>query len=466
MPPKVNTELVEAREGLATLQEKLNQAAQEFEAGDNKWSAVQVWGAGSEEEKRATMREKQAEANALGEKIDRIIGDQQMMELARRNNARLEANDNPGQAATDRLAGVAQNLTLGANFVNALRQANLMADGGNAIPQTHGQVRLPGALNALFRTQAGAPPPTPRLPGVIIPTAEDVLTIRDLMPIVPTTIYSQEFLRESVFEGDAGVVTEPATASEPEVPGATGIGALAGAQETARTAARGYAPELRIELTEVTTEMDDIMAFLPVTERQLRAVPEIEDFITMRGDRKMAEAVDEHLINGNEPNNIGFLRYATGNAHNQFQNEDKVTATNAPNNLMTMLRGIRLLREKNGVVTAMLMPPALWEHTLSQAIDSGRYPLGNPTDMPGDRFWGIRAVLSSRFPTGQEATVLMGDFAGEAAIAMMDDIFSETSSGYLDYFRRALLAIRFRATLGLRIYTPQLFITLTGLDLT
>ena len=465
MPPKINQELVDAREALATIQSELKTASEQYDAGSQSWSGVTVWGDGSDDEKRQTMKEKYEKSNELGETIDRIIGDQQMFELVKSNNARLEANPNPGQAATEqRLAGAGQSLTLGKNFINALKQANLLQNenGRLVVPSRHEAVLLPGALNALFRTAAGAEPAVPREPGVFIPTAEDELVIRDLMPIRPASVYGTEFLRESVFGGTATVVDEPTNANQPEVAGGTAITDLSSAQATARTAAAGYAPELQIELVKVKSEVSDIAAFLPVTERQLRDPAEIESYIETRGDRKMAEAVDVHLINGNETDNLGFMRYGTGSNHDQLQTYGKTVVANVPDNLAAMLRGIRMLREKGGVVTAMLVSPGVWEQTLLTAIQDGRYPLGAPTEMPGNRFWGIRAVISSRMPVATSA--LLGDFAGECAIRMMDDIFSETSNSHADYFQRFQLAIRFRATLGLQVWTPQRFLVITALD--
>lgn len=460
MPNKVNQELIDAREGLTEIQRLAADASKEYAEADGDWGKVNAFGPGTTDEKRAKMRDLNAKADELGVVIDRITAEQQEVAKMKATAARLESVRGVAETVS-RITG--PNM-LGTGYLNALRAANLLGPEGEGVPNIHTGIPVSGALNALFRTGAGAPPPEDRQRGVLVPTAEMELTIRDLIPVQPVMYdYAETFLRESTFGGTATVVEEPTSATPPEVPGATTIGALSGAQETARTPARGYAPELEIALVEVTTEMDDILAFLPVTDRQLRSIEGIASYVNMRGDRKMAESVDTHLINGNETNNLGFLRYATGTAHDNIQTTAAVSNNaNVPDNLETMLRGMRLLREKGGMATAMLVTPAVWERTTVESANTGRYPLGSPMDMPGYRWWGVNVVLSDRIPTA--TTALIGDFAGEAAIRMMDDIMMESSNGYLDYFRRGIQAIRFRVTLGLQVFTPQRFVSLTGLD--
>ena len=78
-------------------------------------------------------------------------------------------------------------------------------------------------------------------------------------------------------------------------------------------------PELTAVLAEVTSAVSDVLAFLPVTEKQLRQPAEVAEYLDTEGDYEMETAIERWLAESAVVNNLGFFRYGTGTAHNQMR---------------------------------------------------------------------------------------------------------------------------------------------------
>ena len=251
--------------------------------------------------------EKETKANELGQEVERSgrFGIQPGHDGSYRQQRRGSVGHMSEPQAETYLTAVAGR-KLGSFYVNhpSVRSAPDLAHAPI--------VTLPGYANALFRTGAGADPGDSREAG-IVRVDPGLRGLRDVVPAVPTTMDDITYLRQSTRAGNPGAVTEPATAVEPGTGSSTPT-----EDEAARTAALGYAPELTAVLAEVTSAVSDVLAFLPVTEKQLRQPAEVAEYLDMEGDYEMETAIERWLAESAIANNLGFWRYTTGTGHNNM----------------------------------------------------------------------------------------------------------------------------------------------------
>jgi HK97 family phage major capsid protein len=70
--------------------------------------------------------------------------------------------------------------------------------------------------------------------------------------------------------------------------------------------------------------------------------------------------------------------------------------------------------------------------------DDGIYLFGNPNDPGFDRIWGVPVLQTTQVVAN---TILLGNYARFAYVAMRRGIEVEMSSGYSDYFVKGKLAV-------------------------
>lgn len=313
-------------------------------------------------------------------------------------------------------------------------------------------------VNNLFRTGDGAPAASERVRGIHYQTGRP-LRVTDLIPAQRTATRTITFLRESTYSGTPTVLTEPATHLEP------GTGSTTPAQQDAlRTASLGYAPDLDIDTTEVTSACSVIGAFLRVTEQQLRDVQEVAEYINTRGTNKMETAIAKAIMDSQATNNLGFHRYGTGTAHNQMQTQAQGSDQNAD----AIYKAMYKVRSTGAQVTAIVCDPAVVAHLMLERINSVTANTDNrflfstpPTDgMRLPAIWGAPIVEEGQVDSGE---AVVGDFVNGCVLRVMQDVVMEHGP-YLDNFRRFIQAIRWSVDFALTVWQPQEFCTITGLD--
>ena len=361
------------------------------------------------------------------------------------NNAVARGHMSEPQAETY-LTAVA-NRKLGSFYINHPSIRAAAAAGGLAHAPI---ITLPGYANAIFQTGSGADPGETRESGIAL-VQPGYRGLRDIVPAVPTVLDDITYLRQSTRSGNPAPVTEPTTATMP------GTGSSTPAEdETARTAALGYAPELETVLAEVTSAVSDVLAFLPVTEKQLRQPAEIAEYLDSEGDYEMETAVERRLAESNTTNNLGFWRYGTGTAHDDMRTYTKLTADS---NIDAIYKGM-----SSGPVNRAASSPALrWPRRLWTLSCWPRMAPAAGTSSAALSLWaatgfGVRPLVqTSHIAAARDEIAIAGDFTGGARIRVREDITLEISNGYLDYFRRAILAYRWKVVFALDVRRPQHF---------
>ena len=343
--------LVEARTALATLQSELATAHKQWDEGGKNWDAVTIL-SGNDFDKYQAMMEKETKANELGKEVERLAALESSQGMMDRIGNNAVARGHMSEPQTETYLTAVAGRKLGSFYVNhpSVRSAPDLAHAPI--------VTLPGYANALFRTGAGADPGDSREAG-IVRVDPGLRGLRDIVPAVPTTMDDITYLRQSTRAGNPGAVTEPATAVEPGTGSSTPT-----EDEAARTAALGYAPELTTVLAEVTSAVSDVLAFLPVTEKQLRQPAEVAEYLDTEGDYEMETAIERWLAeSATSPttSDSGGMALAPPTTKCGCKRRAPMT-TSRP-----FTRGWPLAREQGGIVTGVAMAPQI-----SAALAAGK----------------------------------------------------------------------------------------------
>lgn len=225
---------------------------------------------------------------------------------------------------------------------------------------------------------------------------------------------------------------------------------------SAPVAEGGVKPMSALAALERDVLLQAIATLLPVTEQQLRYVPQlravIDNILTL-----MLQLTEESQLlygNGTTPNLQGYLTkagvgtYALGTAGLKENIADSVYAA------FTKVRTVGFA-EPNGTV----INPNDWQIVRLMKTSQGAYIWGNPDEAGPERMWGKPVIPTVAINQG---TALTGDFATWSHIDRALDITIEV--GYInDDFARNQKTIRAEEYVALEILRPSAYCQVTGL---
>lgn len=215
-------------------------------------------------------------------------------------------------------------------------------------------------------------------------------------------------------------------------------------------------PESAIGYTLRNENVRKIAHWIPATKEALDDVSFLESQIRGRlafGVRRSEEA---QLISGdgNAPNLLGILNRS--GIQTQAKGSDPVP--DAIYKAMQKVRGAG----GNGFAepTALVIHPNDWTDIKLLRTADGIYLWGNPSDEGPDRIWSMMV----RQTTGiTEGTGLLGAFRPHAEILRREGITITLSTEHSTYFTDNKVAILAEERVGLAIYRPSAFCTVTGI---
>lgn len=256
----------------------------------------------------------------------------------------------------------------------------------------------------------------------------EILTIRDLLNVVPTSSDSVRYVRHK----------------------ATTRGA---ASQASRGGLKSY---LKVEFEPVTTSVETIAVLSKVTEQDIDDAPRLVGYINseMRLDVKVEE--ERQLLHGSgEDGEIEGL-YAQGVEDNEFEDSQ------VGDNLIDTIRRMRAhLRKQHRVIpTGVLIDPMDWAgiELVKRGSNDDAYVWGVVTDLRGPRIWSLRVVESDAMehPETGERRILMGDFTRGATLYDRHDV--RLAVGYVDDdFARNLRTLRAEERLALAVKRAHAF---------
>ena len=263
--------------------------------------------------------------------------------------------------------------------------------------------------------------PAYRVPGVV-ESSRIPLPLESIIPHIPVSAGSVEFLRETGFTNNAAPVAENAV--KPQSVVAT-------------------------ELVQLPVQV--VAHFAKVTRQLVDDAPALAAFINERMVYGVNAKVENQLISGNgtAPNLSGLM--ATGNFTAQTFTLAQLGGAGAT--LLDLIRASIAQVGANGYMAdAIVLNPSDWGLIQGLKEQGGAYLLGSPNASLADvRVWGARVIPTAAMPAGK---YLVGDFARAATIydrlETVIDVAAENENDFI-YNR---FTIRAERRLALAIERP------------
>ena len=261
-----------------------------------------------------------------------------------------------------------------------------------------------------------------QLAGIYDENAEIPLVIEGLIPHIPVTSSSVQYLKASAFTNGAKVVAEG----------------------TAK-------PESTFQFKLATANIETIAHYTKITEQLAQDAPAVQAFINAKMIYGLQLKVDEQLVNGTgtESSQLTGLLATT----NCTDYSTDITALKPSiKNMADFALAIKTKLETNGYAPKyLILNPIDWAGLALMKETDGAYILGGPASVAGKTLWGMSVVTTPSMPQGK---YLMSDFALGATIFDRQEVAVEIDREQ-DDFTKNLFTIRVERRLGLAVENPK-----------
>ena len=225
----------------------------------------------------------------------------------------------------------------------------------------------------------------------------------------------------------------------------------------ATTVAEGNTkPESALGWTLRTEPIRKLATWIPATDEVLNDVPQIEGAIRGRLAFMIRRLEEAQLLTGNGvgQNLTGILNRA--NIQTQAKGTDP--------NMDAIYKAMQKVRGSAGLgfaePTGVVINPADWTIIKLVRTADGIYLWGNPSDEGPDRIWGKEVRQTTAMTAG---TALVGAFRPWAEVIRREAITVTMSTEHSTYFTENKVAILAEERLGLAVFRPSAFCTVTGI---
>lgn len=325
--------------------------------------------------------------------------------------------------------------SLGQQFVDSSGYKGMVGGGlkGNF---SSGDIAL---KTTLTEGTAGTPGPgynpvaaVPNLQPGVVDIKFRKLTIADLFPAGSTETNLIRYLVETSVTNAAGTVPES-----------------------------GLYPESAIAFSKVDEVLKKVATFLPVSDEMLEDWAQTRSYIDARLQLFIKLSEETQLLSGDGTgsNLVGLLNrpgLATSVAKGTAPSVASDTAMDAIYRQITQIR-VTSFMEPDSIV----IDPNGWQNILLAKNSQGFYYANGPFASAEDpMLWGKRVVAT---PALANTTAIVGAFQQAGQIFRKGGITVEASNSHNDFFQRGQTAIRAEERLGLAIYRPGAFGTVTNL---
>ena len=243
------------------------------------------------------------------------------------------------------------------------------------------------------------------------------LLIENLIPHIPVQSSSVEYLKNSAFTNNAGVVAEGAAK-----------------------------PESTFTFALATANVVTVAHWTKITEQLAADAPAVAAYINAKMMYGLALKIDRQLVSGTGLSTqlAGLLK--SGN----FTDYSSTISSDLPQgaNLIDFALLIKAHLESLGYPPKqLLLNPADWAQLALLKDTQKRYLLGGPAGITTQQLWGLPVVTTAAVPSGK---YIMADFALGATIFDRQEVAVEIDREG-DDFRKNLLTIRAERRLGLGV---------------
>lgn len=261
-----------------------------------------------------------------------------------------------------------------------------------------------------------------QLAGIYDENAEMPLVIEGLIPHIPVTSSSVQYLKNSAFTNGAKVVAEG----------------------TAK-------PESTFQFKLATANVETIAHYTKITEQLAQDAPAVQAFINAKMIYGLQLKIDEQLVNGTgaESSQLTGLLDTT----NSTDYSTDITALKASiKSMADFALAIKTKLETAGYAPKyLILNPIDWAALALMKDTNGLYILGGPAAVAGKTLWGMSVVTTPSMPQGK---YLMSDFALGATIFDRQEVAVEIDREQ-DDFTKNLFTIRVERRLGLAVENPK-----------
>lgn len=237
------------------------------------------------------------------------------------------------------------------------------------------------------------------------------------------------------------------------------------ARGAATVAEAGTKPEADIVFTAVDEPMRKIAVLLPLTDESLEDEPFLRAYLNARLGLFVKMEEDRQLLDGNggatPPQIIGLLRRSGINTTTSYS----LAGSNPDQALIDgVFKAAMRVRESFLAPDAFVLRAATWE-VMRLAKDANRqYLLGPPSEEGEARLWGLKGVLNENMPaiTATNKPVLVGAFGTAAMVIRRSGIELAVSDSHSTFFAENKVMLRAEERLGMAVFRPQGFSTVTS----
>jgi HK97 family phage major capsid protein len=272
--------------------------------------------------------------------------------------------------------------------------------------------------------------------GGMIMIEQQKLTIRDLLSVGETTMASIPYVRETLFTNAADTVAE-----------------------------EGQKPEATLTTDDATAPVKKIAVLIKVTDEVFADFPMMRDYVNSRLRFMVLQREEDQLLNGSGVGaNITGILQTTG-----LLTQPRGADTNAD----AIFKAITKVRTPAASVAgyepdALVIHPTDWQSLKLAKDANNQYYGGGPFTGPygvggivGDTFWGLRVVVTTAIAQG---TCLVGAFKLGAQIWQREGVKVEAFDQNEDDVNFNRVTVRVEERLGLAVYRPSAFCTVTSLN--
>ena len=261
-----------------------------------------------------------------------------------------------------------------------------------------------------------------QLAGIYDENAEMPLVIEGLIPHIPVTSSSVQYLKNSAFTNGAKVVAEG----------------------TAK-------PESTFQFKLATANIETIAHYTKITEQLAQDAPAVQAFINAKMIYGLQLKIDEQLVNGTgaEASQLTGLLATTNSTD---YSADLEALKPSIKTMADFALGIKTKLETIGYAPKyLILNPIDWASLALIKDTQGLYLLGGPATVAGKTLWGMSVVTTPSVPQGK---YLMSDFALGATIFDRQEVAVEIDREQ-DDFTKNLFTIRVERRLGLAVENPK-----------
>lgn len=272
-------------------------------------------------------------------------------------------------------------------------------------------------------TLADMAPLAQRLPA-IVPSAQNRITVSDLMAPGTTDSNTVSYFEETTFTNAAA--------------------------ETAEATAK---PESTLDFTERTDTVRKIATWIPITDEALNDNAQLRSYVEGRLVYMVRQREEQQLITGNgtAPNIQGILN------RSGIQTQAKGTDP-TPDAFFKAFTKVAVTGDADP--DGFVIHPNDWQDVRLLRTADGIYIFGNPNDDVPVRMWGY----PGRVTTGiTENTGLVGAFRTYSQVFRREGLRVLASTEHASFFVENKVALLAETRLALAVYRPAAFASVTGI---